>query len=110
MITRRAHFVVLIVAALLFGAAQCVASCAAQGCPSPAPPPCHQHSSPQQHHVAAGCTFEFLLPDSPVAAPDISAAGVAVMSVDFVVIGDSATAAPLAPADSPPPRCSVLRI
>src|ERR1700722_12925967 len=58
----RVQIVALLIVALIFGAAQCLASCAADGGRSPAPP-CHQHPAPS-HQLAALCGHDFLVPDS----------------------------------------------
>jgi hypothetical protein len=58
----RVQFVALLIATLVFSAAQCVASCAAESS-KPASPPCHQHSAPG-HELAASCAPDFLVPDA----------------------------------------------
>jgi|ERR1700677_2028328 hypothetical protein len=62
MVSPRLQLVVLLIATLIFSAAQCVASCAAESS-KPAPPPCHQHSAPG-HQLAASCASDFLVPDA----------------------------------------------
>jgi hypothetical protein len=57
----RIQVVALLVLALIFGAVQCVASCASES-PSTGGPPCHGHPVPS-HAVGADCTHDFLLPD-----------------------------------------------
>ncbi len=57
MVSARVQLVALLIATLIFSAAHCVASCAAESC-KPAPPPCHQHK------LAASCAYDFLVPDA----------------------------------------------
>jgi hypothetical protein len=58
----RIQLVVLLIVALIVGATQCLASCAAEGSSSPAPP-CHRQQTPH-HAIAPACGQDFLIPDA----------------------------------------------
>jgi len=57
MVSARIQLVALLIATLIFSAAQCMASCAAESS-KPALPPCHQHK------VVVSCAYDFLVPDA----------------------------------------------
>src|SRR5580658_3221459 len=63
----RVHLIALLIVALIFSAAQCVASCAAEGS-SHAVPPCHPHKAPA-HETSAACGHDFLVPDAHSSSP-----------------------------------------
>jgi len=69
----RIQLVALLIVALTLGVAQCMATCAAEGC-GPAVPPCHQ----QHHGTSRICAQDFQLPDVHV-SPLIHIAAVSVI-------------------------------
>jgi hypothetical protein len=108
MTARRVHVVTLLILALIFGAAQCVASCTGDSL-KPRVPPCHQHQAPG-HATSAPCTLDSLLPDaqaSPLAhIAVIGFAAAVVESAHVFVVDEILTSA----AFSPPLSSSILRI
>jgi hypothetical protein len=62
MVSARVQLVALLIATLLCGAAQCMATCATDSF-KPAAPPCHQRQAPS-HELAASCGHDFLVPDA----------------------------------------------
>ena len=117
---RAAHLqvVALLIVALIFGATQCVASCAAEGC-GPTLPPCHQHSAPG-HATASACTQDFLVPDTHGAllahgavlahATGIQFAAPASQIAPALIVADHRLAPSLLPLDLPHSLSSILRI
>jgi len=108
MASARVQLVALLIATLIFSAAQCVASCAVEDF-RPATPPCHPHSVPG-HEIAAACGHDFLLPDAHPLSAAID------LPVAAIEISHSLTAAVLStvPAFSPPApersRSRILRL
>jgi hypothetical protein len=97
----RVQIVGLLILALILGAAQCVASCAADSC-KPSAPPCHRHSAPN-HVTAASCTQDFLLPDAH-ALPHVAPIGF--VAVNFEVANPFVVASILAQREFSPPSPS----
>ncbi|MGP0070357.1 MAG: hypothetical protein ACLPWF_00285 [Bryobacteraceae bacterium] len=111
MAVRRVQLAVLLTLVLIFGAVQCLASCAAEDCNSAAPP-CHQH----HHHQASStaCNQDFQLPDvhrSPVGTATAVAFLPPAIQVapSLAVIAVSRVPA-FSPPDSPPPSSTILRL
>src|SRR5580704_18049036 len=108
----RVHLVALLIMALIFSAAQCVASCAAEGS-SPAAPPCHQHKAPA-HETSAACGHDFLVPDehrsspAPVAANRLPVA--TVPSTNWLVTVEASAPPAFSPPNPSPALSSILRI
>jgi hypothetical protein len=108
----RVQLVALLIVTLLFGALQCVASCAVEDCSS-AVPPCHQHHAPSQE-TSAACTHDFLLPNVQASPLDhiatIGFVALAVSNVRLLVVDEIVAS----PAFSPPSpylsSSSILRI
>src|SRR5579862_661610 len=107
MTARRVHLVALLILALIFGAAQCVASCTGDSL-KPSVPPCHQHQAPG-HATSAACTLDSLLPDAQ-ASPlvhfaVIGFAAPTVESEHWIAVAEIFTS----PAFSPPTPSNILR-
>src|SRR5579863_595733 len=112
MTVRRVQLAVLLTLVLIFGAVQCLASCAADDCNSTAPP-CHQH---HQHHQVSpsACNQDFQLPDAHRASAPIATAVALLPTASQVapslaVIAISRVPA-FSPPDSPPASSTILRL
>jgi hypothetical protein len=108
MTARRVHLVTLLILALIFGAAQCVASCTGDSL-KPSVPPCHQHQAPG-HATSAACTLDSLVPDAQ-ASPSAHIATIVfaaptVESAHWFVVAEIFTS----PVFSPPTPPNILRI
>jgi hypothetical protein len=110
MASARIQLVALLIATVIFGAAQCMASCAALDT-KPVAPPCHQHQAPG--HEEASCGHDFLLPDAHRSSIDLGIA-IGLPELTIEIAHSFADTASLIPAISPPGRLlspsSILRI
>jgi hypothetical protein len=112
--TRRFQLVVLLVAALIFSGAQCLAACAAEGC-SPAAPPCHQHQHPAPgHETSATCGHDFLIPSvhrsSLAHIADIGFSLPSNEDTPSFVIAETPSVPAFSPPNPPLSASSILRI
>src|ERR1700733_14852268 len=108
----RLQLVALLIVALIFGAAQCLASCAAEGSRS-AVPPCHQHQVPH-HELAASCGHDFLVPPahrlSAGHAATVALLRPALQQAPSFIVAAAPWALALAPPGSSPALSTNLRI
>ena len=99
---------IVMILALVFGTAQCVASCTAVSCHDATVPPCHKHHQTVDHQT---CGQDFLRPDA-LSVRDASVA-VPVAPIEIgsgaIVYGMISEVVPSPPGSNPSPF-EILRI
>src|ERR1700722_4836463 len=108
----RAQVVAMLILALIFGALQCTAACAADDCNS-ALPPCHQHEGPS-HGVTAACPHDFLLPDTKgperIQLATFAFGAPVVRSAHLQISSEIRVSPAFSPPAEPPSSSSILRL
>jgi|SRR6516164_3289693 hypothetical protein len=105
-----AKLTIVVVLALAFGTAQCVASCTAVSCHEATVPPCHKHHQTVTHNT---CGQDFLRPEAGASGFDMSALAAPSANIAMGIELESRDVAPalvLSPPGSSDSSLEVLRI